>query len=193
MTKVPKKSSPEQAADTSPLPNGNTLDRVHSAAQQWRHERPGYDASFFEVVVGFSLIYQQMIAEFRAFSTSELDMGEGDVRILLALRRTGPEYAQSPVNLKNNLFVTAGAITKQIDRLEKRGLVERAPHPTSRKSVLIHLTEAGAALVDRIHEDNQPFALLHRAFDGLSVDEQHNGRRFLRRMMGRLETVRNKD
>lgn len=169
-----------------------SLVKLESAADQWKRERPDLDPSFFEVVVGFSSIYQQMIAEFRSFSNSELNMGEGDVRILLALRRSGPGYAQTPVSLKNNLFVTASAITKQIARLEQRGLVERAPHPTSRKSVLIHLTSKGADLVDHILGDAQPFNRLRQAFDGLREEEQQAGRRFLRLMMGRLEVLRGK-
>lgn len=34
-------------------------------------------------------------------------------------------------------------LTSVLDRLEQRGLVKRAPHPTSRRSVLIRLTDRG--------------------------------------------------
>jgi DNA-binding MarR family transcriptional regulator len=35
-------------------------------------------------------------------------------------------------------------LTSVLDRLEGRGLVRRLPHPTSRRSVLVHLTPKGA-------------------------------------------------
>ncbi len=37
-----------------------------------------------------------------------------------------------------------------IDRLEKRGLIERQASPTDRRVRLLHVTEAGAALVDEV-------------------------------------------
>lgn len=36
--------------------------------------------------------------------------------------------------------------TRMLDTLEKKGLIERKPHPTSRRAHLVHLTEAGKAL-----------------------------------------------
>jgi DNA-binding MarR family transcriptional regulator len=46
-------------------------------------------------------------------------------------------------------MVTTGAITNRIDRLEQRGLVERASAPDRRK-VIVRLTPKGCALVDEI-------------------------------------------
>ncbi len=37
-----------------------------------------------------------------------------------------------------------------IDRLEKRGLIERQASPTDRRVRLLHVTDAGAALVDEV-------------------------------------------
>lgn len=48
-------------------------------------------------------------------------------------------------------------LTSILDRLEGRGLVRRAPHPTSRRSVMVELTDEGrltggriAALLDQL-------------------------------------------
>jgi len=40
----------------------------------------------------------------------------------------------------------ASTVTWIVDRLEQRGLAERRPHPTDRRSRLVALTPAGAAL-----------------------------------------------
>jgi DNA-binding MarR family transcriptional regulator len=169
------------------------LEKVSAAVAQWGRERPGHDAVLFEIVTGFTLIHQQVVAEFRTFAQTMLDMGEGDLRILLALRRSGPSYALSPVQLKRNLFVTAGAITKQITRLEKRGLVERTSHQTSKRSIVVHLTRKGATLVDSVLERHHVFPMFEKAFYGLSPEDQETGRTFLRRLMGKLETGRRRE
>jgi DNA-binding MarR family transcriptional regulator len=48
-------------------------------------------------------------------------------------------------------MVTTGAITNRIDRLEERGLVERAATDDRRK-VLVRLTRRGVDLVDDVVE-----------------------------------------
>ncbi|MCX4679426.1 MarR family transcriptional regulator [Streptomyces sp. NBC_01433] len=57
----------------------------------------------------------------------------------------------------------ASTATSMIDRLEKRGLVRRVPHPTDRRAKVIQLTSEGCALRDRVVRhttEHSPFALL---------------------------------
>ena len=57
----------------------------------------------------------------------------------------------------------ASTATAMIDRLEKRGLVRRVPHPTDRRAKVIQLTPEGCALRDRVIRhttEHSPFALL---------------------------------
>jgi DNA-binding MarR family transcriptional regulator len=44
--------------------------------------------------------------------------------------------------------VTQSAITQIVIKLERDGLVERRPDPSDGRGVLVHITEAGAAIVD---------------------------------------------
>jgi DNA-binding MarR family transcriptional regulator len=37
-----------------------------------------------------------------------------------------------------------------LNRLERRGIVERQPHPTDRRSALIRVTDHGTELIDRL-------------------------------------------
>jgi DNA-binding MarR family transcriptional regulator len=41
-------------------------------------------------------------------------------------------------------------LTSILDRLEGRGMVRRMPHPTSRRSVMVELTEQGRAAAERV-------------------------------------------
>jgi DNA-binding MarR family transcriptional regulator len=48
------------------------------------------------------------------------------------------------------LMITSSGTTKRLDRLERAGLVERAPDPNDRRGVTIRLTPAGVELIDRV-------------------------------------------
>lgn len=54
----------------------------------------------------------------------------------------------TPNQLSERLFLTSGATTALIDRLEAAGMLTRRPHPADRRSLLLRLTkgsgEAGA-------------------------------------------------
>ena len=51
--------------------------------------------------------------------------------------------------IAERLLVSSASMTSLADTLERRGLVERRPHPTDRRKVLIHLTADGQRVVDQ--------------------------------------------
>lgn len=72
--------------------------------------------------------------------------------------------------LDDNLLLTQPSISRLVDRLEARGLVQRKTPEGDRRGVLIGLTEAGAALqkeVGRAHVQN----IMHIMEEGLSDAE----------------------
>ncbi len=62
--------------------------------------------------------------------------------------------AQHPGATINDLHTSFGhkrsTLTSILDRLETRGWVRRAPHPTSRRLVTVELTDAGRAIGERV-------------------------------------------
>jgi DNA-binding MarR family transcriptional regulator len=75
--------------------------------------------------------------------TDAVDLSFARVRLLRRL-------SGSPTTLRE-LAARLGAdppyVTVMIDDLERRGLVERAPHPTDRRAKLVALTPAGRRIV----------------------------------------------
>ena len=71
--------------------------------------------------------------------------------VLATLRRSGEPYELTAGQLVGQAMVTTGAITNRIDRLEQRGLVQRASG-SDRRQVIVRLTAAGLALVESIVE-----------------------------------------
>ena len=55
-----------------------------------------------------------------------------------------------PSVIAERLLVTTGSMTSLLDNLEKRGLVRRQPHPEDRRKLLIEITPAAQAIVNRL-------------------------------------------
>jgi DNA-binding MarR family transcriptional regulator len=73
-------------------------------------------------------------------SLRELRITQAEAHILGALAEIG----ESSINeLHAGFGHKRSTLTSILDRLERRALIERAPHPTSRRSVMIRLTESG--------------------------------------------------
>jgi DNA-binding MarR family transcriptional regulator len=85
----------------------------------------------------------------------ELDLGIGKAELLIKL-------AQAPMTLREiaqAAEVDPSAATVAVDRLERRGLVQRGAHPDDKRRRLVHLTDAGqraAATAQRILTDPPP-------------------------------------
>ncbi len=54
-----------------------------------------------------------------------------------------------PSQIGKSLNVDNSAITRMLDRLEKKGLLVRLPDPNDRRSIVIELTESGIEVVQR--------------------------------------------
>ncbi|MCC8907349.1 MULTISPECIES: MarR family winged helix-turn-helix transcriptional regulator [unclassified Curtobacterium] len=56
----------------------------------------------------------------------------------------------TPKQAGEYLELSTGAMTSLIDRLEKRGHIERRPNPDDRRSILLHLTPSGSEVAREI-------------------------------------------
>ena len=123
-------------------------DSVDRIAGQWRTVRPDVDVRPMGVigrVSRLSRLVDRRLAE--NFARHGIENWMYDV--LATLRRSGPPYELTAGDLVRQSMVTTGAITNRIDRLEERGLVERAG-ASDRRKVVVRLTPAGRDLVDEI-------------------------------------------
>lgn len=65
---------------------------------------------------------------------------------------------------------TSGTLTVVVDNLVKRGLVERRASPDDRRSIVVHLTDAGWSTISRLMPEHA--AGIVRAMAALSAEEQ---------------------
>jgi DNA-binding MarR family transcriptional regulator len=163
-------------------PRGDDVDQIVEA---WRRERPDLDVAPLQVLSRVSRLARRLdLDRVQAFAQHDLEGWEFDV--LSALRRSGPPYQLSPGQLVRQTLVTSGTMTNRVDRLERRGLVERSPDPHDRRGVIVQLTPTGQRTVDAAMADllDRERALLAE----LSEDDRDELAGLLRRLLSPFET-----
>lgn len=159
-------------------------DHVDRVREQWRAVRPDIDTSPIAIVARMgraAAYFDQAINELMAhhgLSRSSWD-------VLASLRRTGPPHELSPTELYRGLMRTSGAMTNRLQRLERSGLIERAPDPGDGRGLLVRLTPQGLDLVDEIapqHMESERRLLAH-----LTAEDRETLEAVLRRLLGTLE------
>jgi len=103
-----------------------------------------------------------------------------------ALLHNAASGGASPSQLMEAVGTDTAGMTKLVDRLAAKGLVERRPNPTDRRSVVIEPTERGLALVPAFAPVFSEVA--RQLFDGFSGDEVANLTSSLRRMGENLKS-----
>jgi DNA-binding MarR family transcriptional regulator len=59
---------------------------------------------------------------------------------LMAITHVNAAGTLGPSELAHRIDVTTGAVTALVDRLTERGHLERRPHPSDRRRLLVHVT-----------------------------------------------------
>lgn len=138
------------------------VDRATLANEQWQKERPDIDAKIM-VLVGRLLEATSLIERDWLYPlATQFELHQGEFDVIATLRRSGEPYALTPTALYESLMLSSGAMTSRLDRLENKGLIERGRAPDDRRSILVKLTPAGLALIDKmlpLHVANEQQAL----------------------------------
>jgi MarR family 2-MHQ and catechol resistance regulon transcriptional repressor len=67
-------------------------------------------------------------------------------------------------------MLTSGSMTAALDRLERRGLIERMGDESDRRIRMIRLTKAGTALIREAFEDHKQ--VMEQAVDGIEKKDR---------------------
>lgn len=90
-----------------------------------------------------------------------------DFGVLEVLLHKGP----LPVNtVGKRVLLTSGSITAAVDRLERRGLVERRASDMDRRARLVHLTGKGRQLIQRAFAEHA--AVMEQVVSVLTASER---------------------
>jgi DNA-binding MarR family transcriptional regulator len=103
----------------------------------------------------------------------------------MIMNRLFEEGGISQKELSERTFKDQGALTRTLDRMEKKGFIRRQVSPSDRRSFLIYLTEAGQNVRNQI----VPIAMesIEEAVKGFTEEEVETLTTLLRRLTSNLE------
>ncbi len=114
------------------------------AAQRWAGIDPAVEA-IVNRISKTARYLDRMLGE----TAAREGLNASEYRLLVTLWKSGPT---SPGDLGKRLLVSSGVMTNRLDRLEERGFVARAPHPSDRRGILVSLTDTGLEVLSRMIE-----------------------------------------
>lgn len=158
-------------------------------AMQWRTERSDLALDDFLLAIYFMRLGTLVDRAYDRHCQKEYGIGGGDMRVMLALRRSGPPYVKRPTDLFRALLVTSGAITKKVDRLVAAGYAERLPDPSHGGGFLVHLTKKGLQVVEAAIEHLANQSVLAPAMAQFTPEERRRGSDFALRVLSALEST----
>ena len=97
------------------------------------------------------------------------------------LKSIALEEADSASGLCKGISYDPGAMTRMLDRLERRGLVRRVAHPNDRRASNLELTAEGKAVYPKLQASGMK--VLNRFLRGFTQKEARQLESFLRRML----------
>jgi DNA-binding MarR family transcriptional regulator len=156
---------------------------------QWQRERDDLDLQNFLLAIYFMRLGTLVDRAYDRHCQKEYGVNGGDMRLMLALRRSGPPYVKRPTDLFRALLVTSGAITKKVDRLVEAGYVERLPDPSHSGGFLVHLTKKGLQVVEKAVEHLANHSALAPAMSKFTAEERKRGTAFALRVLSALESA----
>jgi DNA-binding MarR family transcriptional regulator len=62
----------------------------------------------------------------------------------------GADQPLEPSVIAERVLITTGTMTSVLDTLEKRGLIQRMPHPDDRRKILVDITPDAQAILDEL-------------------------------------------
>src|SRR4051794_17322302 len=117
------------------------------------------------------------VREYAERDIASLDLSLTDFGILEALLHKGPLGVNK---IGKKIALTSGSMTIAVDRLEKRGLVERRGAQGDRRARIVHLTDAGQSLIHRAFAAHA--GSMDRVTTALTDQEQLQAVRLLKKL-----------
>ena len=148
---------------------------------------PVYDIETYDPAKGAG----QLLYRVRAAQMHALDEAIAGEPVLAALEMTAAQYivmsvlskrcGDSTAELCKDLAYDPGSMTRMIDRLEAKGLINRQRCPNDRRLVKLELTEKGLAVLPTMRECS--VRVLNRFLRGFSQAEARQLEGFLARIL----------
>jgi DNA-binding MarR family transcriptional regulator len=155
-------------------------DEVDLLIDAWSRRLPDVDLTPLDVMSRLRRVSLRL-TRLRAGAFGGAGLASWEFDVLAALRREEPPHELSPAQLIEATMIGSAAMSNRLDKLSGRGLIERRPNDLDRRSIIVHLTDEGAARVDAAMTE-----LVRREaaeLEGVSAADQATLTRILQRML----------
>jgi DNA-binding MarR family transcriptional regulator len=130
---------------TSPAPDPEPAIRVDP---DFAEEYPGADPLSTECYLNIARAADLLLGQLDRRLKTDFDLSISAANVLAIVDGAGEPI--TPGEIAERAIIAAASTTSVLDTLERRGLVERRPHPTDRRKLLIDLTPEGRSTIDQI-------------------------------------------
>ncbi|MFC3093806.1 MarR family transcriptional regulator [Alteromonas sediminis] len=111
---------------------------------------------------------------------SEIDLKKSSFDVLAALYHAQPDCALTPNELIELTHVTSGSMTSRIDKLAKKGWVNRVSNKRDKRSVKVSLTKSGKKVIEEALKTHE--SAVNSILSCLTEKEQHR----LAKLLGKI-------
>jgi DNA-binding MarR family transcriptional regulator len=127
----------------------------------------------------YSFLLDRTARKVKQYAQQQFKFGDFDVTVdqWLILKNLSENGHLSQTELANLVFKDHPTLTRILDLLCKKGYVERVPHPTDRRSFILHLTATGVDKVTALRP--QILKIREKAWDNLSDQDFQEFKRIL--------------
>jgi DNA-binding MarR family transcriptional regulator len=160
-------------------------DETDEIVEFWHRENPDLDVTAKTLAIRLRRASQHLERAVRTNLAANGVDEYWEIEVLMSLLRA-PDHRRSAGELQRESWVTSGAITNRVGRLERRGWVTREVDPGDRRQVLVTLTEEGLkqahhVIATKNESERRIFSDLDRGFlEQLTTD--------LRTLLGGMES-----
>jgi DNA-binding MarR family transcriptional regulator len=130
-------------------------DHVAHMIELWHAEAPEMPVAPIGVIARILRAAEHLEYEITR-GLSAYGIGNREFDVLSALRRSGPPYALTASQLRHEVLLTSGGLTKLLERLERADLIVRRSDPDDGRVVRVVLTDAGRKLQQAAMEFDLP-------------------------------------
>lgn len=143
--------------------------------------KPIYDARSYDPQRSIGSLFGKVKGAMGAAFEAELAPLEITAAQYVIMMSLAEGEQRSASDLCKGISYDPGAMTRMLDRLERRGLVRRTPNPEDRRAFHLELTDEGRAVIPKLRAAG--IKVLNRMLDGFSAGEARQLETFLLRML----------
>jgi len=154
---------------------------VRTVTNETATRKPIYDAKSYDPQHSIGSLFGKVKGAIGAAYEAELtplDITAAQYVILMSLAHG---EVSSASDLCKGISYDPGAMTRMLDRLERRGLVRRVPNPDDRRAFQLELTDEGKAVLPKLRVASMK--ALNRMLDGFTAKEAKQFEGYLLRML----------